>query len=633
MEEAPVTAATGALGPVVAKLGDLLGREYKLRRPTRKDVKFIKSKLKSVHCILWEIWDKEILDWESKVLKKEALDLADDMQDAVDDFILTMEPSCRNKNLMVQRKIKASCPFQDLKKRVDDVSGRCRSKWKWENNKSVEPFSSLFSRMNAKSSAPSKQPPRGPFVHKDESELVGLQFSGYELFTYLVDEKPQLKMASIVGMAGMGKTTLAHLVYGDKEIGNKFQCRAFVSVTPTPDMKEALTSILQQLEAEPPAGTQARTAEQIIHTISSFLEDKRYLVIIDDIWHRAEWDIIRRAFPENNLGSRIIITTRIDSVPGDDLDNSKLYIRMNPRWGSEKDRWVYGDDRRWLYSHDEEEEDVVARMKPDIVREGFDCDHPIVCMCNGVPLALICMFSAMAMVLQEQQERLGENVKACDVQDKIFKQVKENGIQNTPGFEPLVESLQLGYTDLPHHMLKTCLLYCSVYPQNYPFHMNDLVMRWVAEGFIYKEDTGKDYFKELCNRGFMLYVESPYGMPCYKMNPMMRNFLRWKSHEDSFITCSSDITPPYACPIHRLCIDDYLVDDSAVEVVDTLLELDWSQIRSLVFYKVLRDMSLLRSWNVCGCWIFNIIIIILNSKSLVVIHLSILDSRPLEISM
>lgn len=85
--------------------------------------------------------------------------------------------------------------------------------------------------------------------------------------------QPQLKMASLVGMAGVGKTTLAHLVY--EEIGNKFQSRAFVSVTPTPNMKEVLTSILQQVGAQPPAGTETRTEEDIIHAISNFLEDKR----------------------------------------------------------------------------------------------------------------------------------------------------------------------------------------------------------------------------------------------------------------------------------------------------------------------------------------------------------------------
>ncbi|KAM3196882.1 hypothetical protein ACQJBY_072525 [Aegilops geniculata] len=221
MEEAPVTAATGSLGPVVAKLGALLGREYKLRRRTQKDVRFIKSKLKSMHSILWATWEKEVLDVESKNLKKEALDLADDMHDAIDDFILIMEPSRRNKRLMVQSKIEASRPFQEFKMRVDDVSGRCRRRWRWEKNKSSEPFSSLFSRRGVKSSPPSKQPPppRAPFVCKDASELIGLGKWRDELIRYLVGEQqeestmvqPQLKMASIVGMAGMGKQPLPTL--------------------------------------------------------------------------------------------------------------------------------------------------------------------------------------------------------------------------------------------------------------------------------------------------------------------------------------------------------------------------------------------------------------------------------------
>ncbi|VAI00401.1 unnamed protein product [Triticum turgidum subsp. durum] len=479
MEGAPVTAATGVLGPVVAKLGALLGSEDKLRRQTRKDIRFIKSKLKSMHSILWATWEKEVLHAESKDLKKEALDLADNMHDVVDDFILTMERSRRSKNLMVQSKIKAS-PFHDFRARVDDVSARCRSKWKSDKKKSAQPISSLFSRKAAKSSTPSKPPPlQAPFVSKDASKLVGMCKWRDDLNKYLVGEERQLKMASIIGMAGTGKTTLARLVYGDEAIENQFQSRAFVSVTPTPNMKEVLTRILQQVGAQPPAGNQARSEEHIIHAISNFLQDKRYLVIIDDIWHRGEWDIIRRSFPENNLGSRIVITTRNATLlPGDDLENSKLNIRMNTKC----DIWT----RKWLYGPDKE--DVAAQMKPDMGGEGFDCDHPIVRMCGGVPLALLCIFSAMAMV-REQQEKLGVHLREPDVQDMIEKHLKHNGIQNTPGFEPLVESLQLGYTELPHHMLKTCLLYCSVYPENYPFHMNDLVMRWVAEGFIYKEDT------------------------------------------------------------------------------------------------------------------------------------------------
>ncbi|XP_037423946.1 disease resistance protein PIK5-NP-like [Triticum dicoccoides] len=581
MEGAPVTAATGVLGPVLEKLGALLGSEYKLPHRTRNDIKFIKSNLQTVHSILWAIWEKEILDAESKHLKKKALDLAADMDDAVDDFILTMERSSRNKHLMAQIKIEAS-PFQGLKTRVDDVSDRCCTKWKWEKNKCAEPI-------------PSKPPPRAPFVRKDTSEIIGMGRWRDDLIRHLVrgggaeaqaeeaeavnskeseEERtmvqPQLKIATIVGMAGVGKTTLARLVY--EEIESKFQSRAFVSVTPSPVMKEVLTSILQQVEDEPLVGAQSRTEKDIIHTISNSLKDKRYLVIIDDIWHHGEWNIIRKSFPENNLGSRIIITTRIESerVPGYDLENNNLYIRMNPEWSSEQERWVYGLDK----------ENVAAQMKPDLVREGFDCDHPIVRMCGGVPLALLCMFSAMAIV-REQQEQQGVHVTAHDVQVMIEKQVKRSGIQNTPGFQPLAEGLQIGYDDLPHHMLKTCLLYCGIYPKNYRFDGNHLVRQWAAEGFTYKEDEAKDYLVKLDGRGFMLRN----GYNAYRMNPMMRNFLRWKSREDNFITCSSDITSAYASPVHRLCIDDHQDDDGAVEVADPFSGLDWSQIRSLVVFE------------------------------------------------
>ncbi|KAF7046768.1 hypothetical protein CFC21_055769 [Triticum aestivum] len=126
-------------------------------------------------------------------------------------------------------------------------------------------------------------------------------------------------------------------------------------------------------------------------------------------------------------------------------------------------------------------------------------------------------------------------------------------------------------------MLKTCLLYCSIYPENYGFNMRHLVMRWVAQGFIYEEAASEGYFKELACRGLML----PDGQGTYQMNPMMRNFLRCKSCEDDFFTCSSGITSESACPVHLLCIDEYPVDDGGVRVID----LDWSQVRTLVVFK------------------------------------------------
>ena len=208
-----------------------------------------------------------------------------------------------------------------------------------------------------------------------------------------------------------------------------------------------------------------------LNNIVSFSTIYRYLVIIDDIWHYGEWETIKKSLlPDNNLGSRIVTTSRVNAIA--------------EKWRDDFDTLVHKISHR----------NYGSRVR----------DHPIVEMCAGMPSAGACMMSVLAKE-QEHQEQQGQCVLSTrdDVRDRIFEQVTRNGIQNTPGFEPLVESLELGYNDLPHHMLKTCLLYCSIYPQGYDFYRDDLVRRWIAEGFAGKEEAAEDYFDELVSRGFL----------------------------------------------------------------------------------------------------------------------------------
>jgi len=224
-----------------------------------------------------------------------------------------------------------------------------------------------------------------------------------------------------------------------------------------------------------------------------------------------------------------------------------------------------------------------------MVGEGFDHGHPIVGMCGGIPLAVACMISALAKERERQEQGLPV-VRTSDVQHGLEEQVKRNGIQNTPGFEPLVESLELGYNHLPHYMLKTCLLYCSIYPERHNFKRDDLVRRWIAEGFAGKEEAAEDYFEELVNRGFIIDDS---------LHPMMRNYLRCKLREHNFITCSSDIQ---SSPVGRLCIDYWPSSDA----VDPLSGIDWHHIRSLSFLKMPRGYPT-SIWKICECWMFNAI--------------------------
>ena len=285
----------------------------------------------------------------------------------------------------------------------------------------------------------------------------------------------------------------------------------------------------------------------------------RYLVIIDDIWNCEEWGTIKKSLPDNNLGSRILTTSRVNAITDkwrDDFDTLAHKIGNSGDWDGSAFTSKMIDRNGNMFG------------------EGFQLGHDIVKMCRGTPLAVACLVSALAKE-RERREQQGLCLLGTPaLQDEILKQVKRIGIQKTPGYQPLVESLELGYNHLPHHMLKNCLLYCSIYPEGHHFYRDDLVRRWIAEGFVCTEKAAKDYFDELVRRG-LLFSEFLSDGFC-KLHPMMRNYLRWKVRQDNFVTCTSDGAP--SSPVGRLCIDYWPSSDA----VQPLSRIGWHHIRSLV---------------------------------------------------
>ncbi|KAL6654527.1 hypothetical protein ACP70R_007992 [Stipagrostis hirtigluma subsp. patula] len=248
-----VTVATGALGPVLVKLAALLGEEFKLPWCTRRDIKFVKSKLKPVHSLLLRIWEREDVEAACKSWMNQVRNQSYAMEDAIDDFIAGLK---RDDTAGCFRPATKPSPFRDLKKQVRELVKQCEDRWKNLETISVRSKPVLDARAR--------------FLHKDASELVGMD----RRKKWLIEQLKENKMVCICGPAGMGKTTLADLVY--QEIGEGFQCRAFVSLSPSPDMKEVLKSILTQVtNGVQSTGTEAATEQNLVDKISSFLADKR----------------------------------------------------------------------------------------------------------------------------------------------------------------------------------------------------------------------------------------------------------------------------------------------------------------------------------------------------------------------
>jgi hypothetical protein len=268
-ERFAVTAAAGALGQVLKKLSSLLRAEYRLEEGTRRDIQSVKSDLEPVHDLLGKLWGRSDLDDEvCKEWMAKARELSYDMEDEIDRFTDGLERD--DEGSFIQHGDTVS-PFKEF---MDWVLYRYVTMWCGEMQKIGD---TICNRSKLTTD------PRALFLHRDASELVGMEEHKEKIIQLLKEHE----MVWIVGPAGMGKTTLADLVY--HAVRDQFQFRAFVSLHhPRPNMTEILGTILSQVTdgaMSAGSGTEAATEQNIINDISISLTEKRYELSIFTLLH------------------------------------------------------------------------------------------------------------------------------------------------------------------------------------------------------------------------------------------------------------------------------------------------------------------------------------------------------------
>ncbi|URE03227.1 disease resistance protein [Musa troglodytarum] len=178
----------------------------------------------------------------------------------------------------------------------------------------------------------------------EEDELVG--FDGHKdaltLIKWLVSGDPRRGTTSILGMGGVGKTTLVTSVYKDQTITDHFSCRAWVSVSQNYTTEEVLGKILRELHQErmeeelPQHELDSMEYRRQVETLRSYLHHKRYLVVLDDVWHADLWNDISYTLLDNRCGSRIVITTRNQEVSS--AATNGCVVRVDPL--PEQTAWI-----------------------------------------------------------------------------------------------------------------------------------------------------------------------------------------------------------------------------------------------------------------------------------------------------
>ena len=197
----------------------------------------------------------------------------------------------------------------------------------------------------------------------------------------------------------------------------------------------------------------------------------RYLVVVDDLWDASSWEIVKCAFPESHSGSKVLITTRNESVAVACCNFHREFVyRMRPLNDN--------DSKQLFYSR--------------VFGLGNACSQPfeepsekILQKCGGLPLAII----SIASLLASQS-----NTSSLDQWNYVLKSLSSD-LRSNPTLEGMRQILNLSYTHLPHH-IKTCLLYIGMYPEDHQIEKDHLVRQCVAEGFVNELDGG-DAFCQL----------------------------------------------------------------------------------------------------------------------------------------
>jgi hypothetical protein len=246
----------------------------------------------------------------------------------------------------------------------------------------------------------------------------------------------------------------------------------------------------------------------------------RYFIIIDDIWNAEVWRVIKCAFPENDLGSRVIATTRIQDVAKACSSHHRDYILNMKPLSNE-------DSRRLFFSRIFGLEEACPHHLRDISLE-------ILKKCGGLPLAIISISSMLASEGTQQKERWEH------VRDSLSSgtNLTLNGVR---------QILNLSYIDLPCH-LKTCLLYLGMYPEDYTIERFNLERQWIAEGFVSEEngqdgaEVAKNYFNEMVNRSLIQPVEfdNRGSVTRCRVHDMMLDLILHKSAKENFFTIIDD---------------------------------------------------------------------------------------------
>ncbi|KAL4370669.1 hypothetical protein AHAS_Ahas06G0088900 [Arachis hypogaea] len=330
------------------------------------------------------------------------------------------------------------------------------------------------------------------YSHVVESDVIGRAHDKKKIIKLLMEPildnnagYKHISVIPIVGFGGLGKTTLAKLVFNDKRVTKSFPLKRWVSVSDDFNIKSLILKIINPLSDFASSTGQQNLRdleiEQLQHRLRNVLEGQKFLLVLDDVWNedRVKWVELQHLISVGAQGSKVIVTTRSQSIA------SMMGTVANPyhlKGLSPKDslrlfvRWAFKEGEEGKY--------------PDLIEIGRE----ILKKCKGVPLAVRTLGSSL--------------FSKHDIQE--WESLRDKEIWNLPQKEDdILPALKLSYDEMPSH-LRQCFALLSLYPKNHHFNSFGVASLWGAAGLLPLQskdktmvDVAHQYLRDFMARSFL----------------------------------------------------------------------------------------------------------------------------------
>ena len=353
------------------------------------------------------------------------------------------------------------------------------------------------------------------------SDVIGREHDKQKIIDMLLQDSGDsnsLSVIPIVGIGGLGKTTLAKALFNDKSLDETFPLKMWVCVSDDFELKNLLVKILN---SESVSGSAAPNLiqqetfrnldlEQLQNHLRNKIAGKKFLLVLDDVWNedRVKWVELKNLIQAGAEGSKVLVTTRNHAIAKMMGTRTSCILKgLSP-----KDSLLVFV--KWAFKDGEE------KNYPDLMEIGKE----IVQKCGALPLALRTLGSSLFLIV--------------DVEE--WKFIRDSEIWNLPQKEDdILPAIKLSYDQLPSY-LKRCFACFSLFPKDFQFCTLNVSVIWDALGFLPPPNRGKtleetsiQLLHELWSRSFLQdFTNYGAGVCAFKLHDLVHDLSLYVARDE-----------------------------------------------------------------------------------------------------